>query len=123
MDLVDVAAALLSALLHAGWNAAVKASRNPAQAMTAQMVVGALFVIPALFWSGLPALAAWPWIAASTLLNIFTVSALLRAYECGGFGVVYPIVRALAVMLVVPLSSFMMGELIGPSSLAAIAVI
>jgi hypothetical protein len=34
----------LSAVLHAGWNAAVKASRDP----------------PDLFWSGLPPLSAWP---------------------------------------------------------------
>ena len=36
MDATYVAAALLSAILHAGWNAAVKASRDPARAMTAQ---------------------------------------------------------------------------------------
>jgi len=50
MDLTNVAAALLSAVLHAGWNAAVKASRNPTQVMTAQMLLGAVLVVPALFW-------------------------------------------------------------------------
>jgi drug/metabolite transporter (DMT)-like permease len=123
MDFADVAAALLSALLHAGWNAAVKASRNPAQTMTAQMVVGALLVVPALFWSGLPALEAWPWIAASTLLNVLTVSALLRAYEFGGFGIVYPIVRAVAVLLVVPLAAGLTGDRVGPAALVGVAVI
>ena len=61
MNTIDVLAALLSALLHAGWNAAVKADRHPAQAMTAQMLLGAVLVAPALLWSGLPAPAAWPW--------------------------------------------------------------
>jgi len=59
MSPADVAAALLSALLHAGWNAAVKASRNPPQAMAAQMLLGAILVVPALFWSGLPKPGAW----------------------------------------------------------------
>ena len=60
MGAIDVVAALVSALLHAGWNAAVKASRNPAQAMTAQMLVSALLVLPGLWWTGLPDAAAWP---------------------------------------------------------------
>ena len=51
MDAVDVAAALISAVLHAGWNAAVKASREPARAMTAQMLLSALIVLPGLLWS------------------------------------------------------------------------
>jgi drug/metabolite transporter (DMT)-like permease len=123
MDITDVAAALLSALLHAGWNAAVKANRNPAQAMTAQMLLGAILVVPALLWSGLPAPAAWLWIVASTLMNVLTISALLRAYELGGFGLVYPVMRAVAVLLVVPMAAAFTGEKFGPAALAGIAVI
>ena len=66
MDLIDVSAALLSAVLHAGWNAAVKGSRNPTQVMTAQMLIGALLVVPALFWSGLPSLASFGWTRGMT---------------------------------------------------------
>ena len=123
MNSIDVLAALLSALLHAGWNAAVKASPRPAQAMTAQMLLGAILVVPALLWSGLPNPEAWIWVVASTLMNLFTVSALLRAYELGGFGLVYPVVRAVAVLLVVPLAAVLTGELFGPSALAGIIVI
>lgn len=123
MSLLDVAAALLSALLHAGWNAAVKANRHPAQAMMAQMVLGALLVAPLLLWTGLPAAGAWPWIAASALLNLVTVHALLRAYELGGFGIVYPVVRALAVLFVVPLAALVTGHLVGWGAFAGIAII
>lgn len=123
MSLIDVAAALLSALLHAGWNAAVKANRNPAQAMMAQMVLGAILVAPLLFWTGLPAAGAWPWIAGSALLNLVTVNALLRAYEMGGFGIVYPVVRALAVLFVVPLAALVTGHLVGWGAFAGIAII
>lgn len=123
MGIVDVAAALLSALLHAGWNAAVKANRNPAQAMTAQMLLGAVLVVPALLWSGLPDPAAWIWILASTLMNVLTISALLRAYELGGFGLVYPVMRAVAVLLVVPMAATLTEEKFGPAALAGIIVI
>ena len=123
MDALDVTAALTSAVLHAGWNAAVKASRNPPRAMTAQMLLGAILVLPALVWSGLPAPAAWPWIAASTLINVLTIFALLRAYELGGFGIVYPVGRAIAVLLVVPLVAIFAGGWPGPAALCGIAVI
>src|SRR5262245_30517179 len=123
MDATYVAAALLSALLHAGWNAAVKASRNPTRAMTAQMVLSAVIVLPGLLWSGLPAQAAWPWIAASTLMNVVTVAALLRAYELSGFGIVYPVARAVAVLLVVPMAASLAGERLGLSALCGILII
>ncbi len=123
MQTLDVAAALSSAVLHAGWNAAVKASREPARAMTAQMVLGAVVVLPLLLWTGLPAWQAWPWIAASTSLNVLTIGALLRAYEHGGFGTVYPLVRAIAVLLVVPLVGLVAGAWPGPYALLGIAAI
>ena len=123
MDALDVTAALTSAVLHAGWNAAVKASRDPPRAMTAQMLMSAVLVLPGLLWSGLPPLAAWPWIIASTLLNVVTVSALLRGYELGGFGLVYPVVRAIAVVLVVPLVAVAAGSWPGPAALGGIAII
>ena len=123
MDTTHVLAALLSALLHAGWNAAVKTSREPTRAMTAQMLLSALPVVPGLLWVGLPAPAAWPWIAASTCLNVLTVSALLRAYALGGFGIVYPVVRAVAVLLVVPLAAGLAGDRIGVGALGGVLVV
>jgi drug/metabolite transporter (DMT)-like permease len=110
MDLWHVAAALLSAVLHAGWNAAVKARPNPAETMTAQMVLSALIGLPGLLWTGLPAEGAWIWIAGSTALNLITITALLRAYDLIGFGMAYPVVRALSVLLVVPLAAAVSGE-------------
>ena len=123
MALSLVADALLSALLHAGWNAAVKSAARPAETMTAQMLLGAAMVLPALFWSGLPAMASWPWILATTLTNTITVTALLRAYALGGFGVVYPVVRAMSVLLVVPLAASLAGDQLGIGALAGIFLI
>ena len=103
MTSLDVCAALFSALLHASWNGAVKASRRPTETMAAQMILAALIGLPGLLWTGLPPLASVPWIAASTVLSILTVTALLKGYETGGFGLVYPMARAISVLLVVPL--------------------
>jgi len=123
MDPWHVAGALLSAILHAGWNAAVKASPNPKEAMTAQMRASAAMAVPALMWTGLPAQASWIWIAASTALNLVTVTALLRAYESCGFGSVYPVVRVLSVLLVVPLAASLSGEQLSPYGLIGVGLI
>lgn len=123
MDGWQVAAALTSAVLHAGWNAAVKAGARPGELMTAQMAASAAFVLPGLLWTGLPATASWPWIAASTLLNLATVTALLRAYEVSGFGIAYPVVRALSVLLVVPLAALLSGERLSAYGMAGVGLI
>jgi drug/metabolite transporter (DMT)-like permease len=123
MELWHVVAALISAILHAGWNAAVKRSARPTEAMTAQMVMSAVFVLPGLLRGGVPAPASWIWIAASTTLNLATVTALLRAYELFGFGVAYPVVRALSVLLVVPLAAVLSGERLRPAGLLGVALV
>ena len=46
MEPWHVAGALASAMLHAGWNAAVKASPHPRAVMTAQMLASAAIALP-----------------------------------------------------------------------------
>ena len=122
MELWHVVAALVSALLHAGWHAVVKADARPAEMMTAQMVMAALLVVPGLVWTGLPAPLSWPWLAASTALNLTAVTSLLRAYELVGFGIGYPVIRALAVLLVVPAATVLSGETLSLYGLAGVAM-
>ncbi len=87
------------------------------------MCVAALIGLPGLYWTGLPAAEAWLWIGLSTLLNTLTVPAMLRAYALGGFGIVYPVIRAVAVLLIVPLAAMLAGERVGPFGLVGVAVI
>lgn len=123
MDTWLVAAALASAALHASWHAVVKSSPHTGEAMTAQMVGSGLIAVPALLWTGLPALASWPWIIGSTLLSIAAVSALLRGYARGGFGVIYPVTRASSVLLVLPLGAAIAGEWPAPLGLVGVALV
>lgn len=118
-----MAAALFSALLHAAWNAAVKADREPALMMAGQMLGSALLALPLLLWAGLPAAAAWPWLLGSTLINIAAINAMLRAYRDGGFGTVYAIIRATSVLGVVPLAALLSGERLGLAALLGVALI
>ena len=120
MDTPLLLAALLSAALHASWNAAVKASPSPAEAMAAQMTAAALLAAAGLLVTGLPPAATWPWIACSTAMNTVAVEATLRAYRQGGFGTVYPIARATSVLVVAATSAWIVGERLG--SWAALGV-
>jgi drug/metabolite transporter (DMT)-like permease len=121
LDSLVVAAALASALLHAAWNAMVKASADPARVMAGQIVAAGLLVLPGALWLGLPPAAAWPWMAASSLLSVSVSLALVRAYEGAAFGVVYPVARASSVLFVLPLTAWAFAEL--PSALALTGVL
>lgn len=123
MDGWHVVAALTSALLHAGWNAAVKASPTPRAAMAAQMLGAALVAAALLPWAGLPSIAAVPWMVVSTSLNVVAVLALLRAYGSGPFGTVYPITRAVSVLGVAALSALLAREWLGLTTTGGVLLI
>jgi drug/metabolite transporter (DMT)-like permease len=123
METIHIVMALLSALLHAGWNAAIKANSRPAEVMTAQMILSAVISLPGLFWFGVPPFQSWMWIVAATLTNMVIVTALLRAYTLGGFGIVYPVTRAVSVLLVVPLSAAMTGDRVTLPALLGIVLV
>jgi drug/metabolite transporter (DMT)-like permease len=123
MDTWLVVAALTSAALHASWHAVVKSSADAPRAMTAQMVGSGILAVPALAWTGFPAIGAWPWMIGSTVLSIAAVSALLRGYARGGYGAVYPITRASSVLLVLPLAAAIAGEWPAPLALAGVALV
>lgn len=123
MDTIYVLAALCSALLHAIWNAAVKSTGQHTALMTAQMTVAALVGLPVLFVVPLPGVQTVGWIAASTLFNVLGLKAILRAYDHGQFGLVYPMSRAIMIMLVVPLSTLLAHEQLSVGAMAGIALI
>jgi drug/metabolite transporter (DMT)-like permease len=56
-------------------------------------------------------------------MNVITVTALLRAYDASGFGLVYPVVRALSVLLVVPLAAILSGETLSAYGFAGVGLI
>jgi len=119
-----VAAALLSAFLHAAWNAAVKASKDPQGAMAAQVVASGLIALPFLFFLPLPGRAALPWLAGSSAFGFVALLALLRGYALGrGFGLVYPLARAISPLTVLLLASLLEGERVGLTGAFGVALV
>lgn len=105
-----VAAVLVGALLHAGWNALVKSSGDKPLDTALVHLMGAIVAVPLLALTGLPSPAALPFIAASVVIHIGYYIALAGAYQHGELGLTYPIMRGLAPLLVALGSASLLGE-------------
>ena len=105
-----VAAVLLGALLHAGWNALVKSSGDKPLDTALVHGMGALVAVPLLAFVGLPGSAGLPYIAASLVIHVGYYVALAGAYQHGELGLTYPIMRGFAPLLVALGSGALLGE-------------
>jgi len=117
-----IAAALLSAIIHAGWNAALKASPGDRLIDLGQMAVGGvLFGVVLWAFFGAPPMAAWPYIFGSSAIHFVYWTALLRGYAAGDMSHVYTIARGSAPALVTVGAFLAIGEI--PSAPVAAGVL
>lgn len=87
---------LVSALLHAAWNAAAKASDDPVTFLFCVDLATSLLLLPGLLFFEPAAItpSLWALIAASGVVHGFYASWLTRAYERAELTVVYTISRS-----------------------------
>ena len=89
-----------AALLHATWNALLKSGLDRLWSITLMCAVAALAAAVAVFFTPLPTPGAWACAGLSALLQIGYCLFLVRAYDKGELGQVYPIARGSAPLLV-----------------------
>jgi drug/metabolite transporter (DMT)-like permease len=114
---------LLSAILHATWNAQLKGTNDRTQfmaSMSTAMGVLALMWIP---FVPLPAPSSWICIATSALLHICYNVLLLENYKNNDFASAYPIARGISPFLVTFGGFFLMRQRPTGFAVAAIAMI
>ena len=118
---VALAAVLGSAVLHAGWNVALRAQRDRRRE-TALLLIGTV-VLAALFLPFLapPARAAWPHLAISGALHVLYFILISEAYSHGGVSLAYPLMRGTAPMLTALVAVAVLGERLSAWSAAGIA--
>ncbi len=114
---------LLAAMMHAAWNALVKASRDPLVELATLNLAGGLVSLPLLPVFGPPGLAAAPYLAGNVLCHTAYYTLLLNSYSAGGLSLVYPIARGVAPLLVAAASIPLLGEPLGARALAGVVLI
>ena len=92
--LAAILLALGAAVLHAGWNLAVKQTTGDRFLMLwGQFAIAAAISTPILFaFGGMPA-KAWLWVAISGSVHLPYCVFLAKAYDTGDFSYVYPLAR------------------------------
>lgn len=110
LDLAVAGVVLLSALLHASWNAVVKSDADRLVSMGLVMIVGSLMGLIALPFVPMPQPEAWKWLIISIVIHNFYYFFLLNAYAHGDLSHVYPIARGSGPLLVAIFSGVLVGE-------------
>jgi len=101
---------LFAALLHAGWNAAVKASADKTLDVVLVTAGAALLSALALPWLPAPLPQSWPHLAASAAIHVVYFSLVGAAYRQGDMSYAYPLMRGLPPLLVALASGALIGE-------------
>ncbi|NUU00655.1 EamA family transporter [Herbaspirillum robiniae] len=114
---------LFAALLHAGWNALLRAGDDRLWSMTVMcLAVAGASSIAALFLAP-PASASWGYAALSAVLHVGYNLFLVRSYRVGDLGQTYPIARGCSPILVTAGASLFAGERVGSAALLGIALV
>ncbi|NGQ93030.1 EamA family transporter [Rhodobacter sp. HX-7-19] len=123
MSLTALLLVLFAALLHAGWNALVKAVDDRAGVLAAVSAAHALLGLGLIAISPAPAMASWPAIATSASLHYGYYVLLFRAYRHGDLSQVYPISRGMAPALVALSAAVLIGESLTPQGWLGLACV
>jgi len=117
-----VALVLLSAFLHAGWNALLRVEPDKDRGLVGAITVASLFAcaIAGVRWgfgeAPFPTTAAFGYTILAGVFEAVYFATLARALELGRLGVVYTVSRGGAVLVVWPVSVALFAEIVTPSS-------
>jgi drug/metabolite transporter (DMT)-like permease len=112
-----------AALVHASWNALVKADGNRLyliKLMSSTQVGVSLCLMP---FVSAPATDCWPFLLASSVLNTGYMLMLNWAYQSGDLSLVYPFARGVAPLFVALVTVMALGENLTYANQAAVVII
>jgi drug/metabolite transporter (DMT)-like permease len=120
-----ILAVLAAALCHATWNAMIKSGGEPLLNMALVTLGGSLIgtSIAVVAAVAPPAPAAWPYIAASTVIHIGYYLTVAAAYKAGDLSHGYPIMRGTAPLLTALGTGVVLGESLSPGAVAGLLLI
>lgn len=125
-----VALVLLSAFLHAAWNALLRMEKDKDRALVAAIAVATLvsIAVALIRWivateAPFPTLAPLGWAIVAGVLEVVYFTSLAKALESGPLGPVYTISRGGAVLGVWPTSILLFGEAVTWEGMLGSAVV
>lgn len=110
---------LAAAVLHAAWNTLAHGAEDKLTGFALMNTVFLVFGAVLALFVPFPDRAAWPFLAASSALQVAYQLLLLQAYRLGDFGQMYPIARGTSPLLVALVSATVLarpmpgGQLLG----------
>lgn len=118
-----LALVLSAAVIHAVWNTLLAGSRDPQVFGAVVLIVGALVGAPAavFFWD--VDAAVWPFVAATSALELTYFILLAYAYTRAELSVVYPLARGLAPILVLIGAVAFTGAGTSPRQIAGVLLV
>ena len=123
MTLTVTLAVLASALLHASWNALVKTGADRLMMMGWIAAATGLVALPFLPFTPLPGCDVAKILCLSFALHIGYKLFLVKGYEHGDFGQVYPLSRGLAPAIVTVVGVFWLKEILPTAAFVGIGLI
>ncbi|WAP57889.1 EamA family transporter [Streptomyces sp. S465] len=110
MTPVVAVAVLIAAVTHASWNAIAHGIRDQLLAFTLVGGGGTLCGLALAPFTPLPKADAWPYLLASVAIHVVYQLLLMRSFQLGDFGQMYPIARGTAPLVVTVAAAVFVGE-------------
>jgi drug/metabolite transporter (DMT)-like permease len=110
-------------VLHAAWNALVASAKDTHATTAIALLAGAaVFAVPAALTWRVEA-AAWPYVAASAVLELLYFALLAAVYSRADLSFAYPIARGSAPVLVLLVSVVALGAPVGLAAAAGVLAV
>ncbi|HEU4448632.1 MAG TPA: EamA family transporter [Gaiellaceae bacterium] len=115
--------ALAAAFVHALWNVLLARARDPEAAAAVALLAGVVAFAPvaALAWE--VEAEAWPYLLATSFLELLYLALLGAAYRRAELSLVYPLARGLAPVLVLGAGALLLGAETGPAQAAGVCLV
>jgi drug/metabolite transporter (DMT)-like permease len=114
---------LFAALLHASWNAIVKAGSDKLYSAISVSGTAAAMALVILPFSPQPALASVPYLAISCALQVVYTVLVAKTYQVSDMSQTYPLMRGTAPLLVAMISVIFLGDALSTLAWGGIGVI
>jgi drug/metabolite transporter (DMT)-like permease len=114
---------LLGAALHATWNALVKSGTDKQLDSTMVALGASVTALCSLYFVPMPSAEAWPFIVGSVCIHFTYYQLVGAAYRLGDIGLVYPLMRGVAPLIIATTSGMILGEHLPPVMFAGVMFI